>query len=286
MCAATVLKPREKEGDEPTTSLTRHPPSSPQISVLYHSHGRYIAVNKPPDVRIDGDFNHTVSKLVTAYLTSTPDAAAPKHHTDAHAPDATPRFIQRLDYATSGVLLMGLCRRAAALAARQFERREVRKEYVALVHGWLTRAAVFDAAIADTIPRGFRMTTGTADNPGRAARTTCTPLQRGWYLGARVTKVRLEAGSGRRHQLRVHCARGGVPIVGDATYVEEEGARYFGDARLVVCRMMLHARLLQLRLAEGEGWAHLVPTVIDAGDPLVPADLPGLELGDECRGSG
>eukprot|EP00177_Eucheuma_denticulatum_P003332 GFKZ01006021.1.p1 GENE.GFKZ01006021.1~~GFKZ01006021.1.p1 ORF type:complete len:308 (+),score=16.44 GFKZ01006021.1:88-924(+) len=269
MCESPILQPRAKEGDQPTTHQTRQPPTSPQISILHHTPGRYIAVNKPADVRIDGDFTHTVSKLVITHLSTTA-----QHPT---APP-NPRFIQRLDYATSGVLLIGLCRRAAALAARQFERREVRKEYLALVHGWLTDARTFDSAIADTIPRGFRMTTGTSSNPGRSALTNLIPLCKAWYLGARVTKVRLEARSGRRHQLRVHCAGGGVPIVGDATYVEGEGERYFGDDEVVPPRMMLHARLLEVRLAEGDGWGELVRTVLDAGDPFVPAELPGLEL--------
>lgn len=81
---------------------------------------------------------------------------------------------------------------------------------------------------------------------GRASFTQCEALNYGSYHSATVTKVRLTPTSGRRHQLRVHCAKAGVPIVGDATYIPNEFAYY--TERHVPPRMMLHAHTLHIRL--------------------------------------
>lgn len=270
------LVPRSKEGEHPPTSPGRIPPSNPSIRVLYHDPGRYIVLNKPADVRMDGDFHHTVEKLVLHHM-----------HTirfDTTTDGFRPRFVHRLDYATSGVLLVGLSKHAAAVAASQFERRDVKKVYIALVHGVVAEKRVFDAAIADTVPRGYRMTVGNAENAGRKSMTECVPVGWGTYHGARVTKVRLEPWSGRRHQLRVHLAAAGTPIVGDATYIERDEV-YFGDG-FMPPRMMLHAEQLRIRLPERgkvlhgrkSGLKEAVDMAFDGGDPFVEGKIEGFVL--------
>lgn len=261
LAATAPLRPREKEGDAPPTTPGRSPPTAPELSVVHYDAGRYIVVDKPGDVRMDGDFTHTVEKLVLVYIKSLGfDVEAAKKEAGFGL-----RFVHRLDYATSGVMVVGLTRHAAGVAATQFERRKVKKCYLALVHGHVEipkrghvdddGALTFDQAIADTKPPGYRMIVGTADNPGRASKTKCYPLAYGSYNGATVTKVRLEPHSGRRHQLRVHCAHAGMPIVGDATYIEDDSV-YFKDADFVPPRMMLHAYELRLSLPESKNKLH------------------------------
>lgn len=250
--------------------------------MLYHDPSRYIVLNKPADVRMDGDFQHTVEKLILHYM-----------HTigfDTTTEGFRPRFVHRLDYATSGVLLVGLSKHAAAVAASQFERRDVKKVYIALVHGVVTEQTVYDAAIAETIPPGYHMTVGSGENVGRKSMTRCVPVGWGTYRGARVTKVRLEPWSGRRHQLRVHLAAAGTPIVGDATYIERDDV-YFGDGFLPP-RMMLHAIELRIRLPDRgkalhgrkSGLKEAVDMVFNGGDPFVAGEIEGLVL-NEDRGT-
>lgn len=238
---------------------------------------------------MDGEFAHTVEKFVLAAVASSP--GGPPSGFDKV------RNVHRLDYATSGVVLMALQKVSAAIAAEQFERRTVRKSYTALLHGHLrpsscddhARAQVDDTgrirwtwSIADG--EGFAMVVGTQENPGRPCVTSVQVVAYGTYHGKPVTKVRLFPETGRRHQLRIHAAAAGVPIVGDATYIEDEGMTYFDDSSFVVPRMMLHAQRLALLLPPASAIVHgkksargiLVPRVFSANDPF--EDLADLSL--------
>lgn len=202
-------------------SSGRAPPTNPTQPIL-HVDANYILIDKPADVRIDGDHEHTAVKLLAAAL--------PQHASDL-------RHCHQLDYATSGVMCYALSRRAASAAGWLFEQRKTKKVYLALVEGHMVSSRTeCSLPIADDPSHEFKMMVGAADNPGRAAHTTVVRLAVGSYRGRPVTKVELHPSSGRRHQLRVHCLALGHPIVGDATYNED------GESP----RMMLHAWKLTL----------------------------------------
>ena len=107
------------------------------------------------------------------------------------------------------------------------------------------------AAIAET--EGFAMSVASS---GRAAQTEVVVLERGHLRGSRATRVLLRPRTGRRHQLRLHCAMLGHPIVGDATYGPADDGQE---------RMMLHAQSLMLPFGEGDGLGTKGPT---GGVPL------------------
>lgn len=289
-----TIQPRQKEGDAPPTIRGRLPPKTPELKVVHYEEGRYVVVDKPPDVRIDGEFTQTVEKLVLSYINSLGfNVQDAKRKTGFGV-----RFIHRLDYATSGVMLIGLTRKAAGVAATQFEKRTVMKRYLALVHGHVAAVGkqsacrdkdkaflTFDQAIAETDPPGYKMTVGTPANPGRASLTKCYPLANGSYKGAPVTKVLLEPYSGRRHQLRVHCANAGMPIVGDATYIDDDSL-YFNDPDVLPPRMMLHAHELILSLPPADerlygrksGLRNAVRQQFVTADPFCEENLEGMSL--------
>ena len=199
----------------------RTPPTNPVQPVL-HVDAHYIVIDKPADVRIDGDHGHTAVKLLAAAL--------PQHAAEL-------RHCHQLDYATSGVMCYALSKRAASAAGWLFEQRKTKKVYLALVEGHMESATAECALpIADDPGHDFKMMVGTAEVPGRTAYTEVVRLTIGTYRGRPVTKVELHPFSGRRHQLRVHCLSLGHPIVGDATYTED------GESP----RMMLHAWKLTL----------------------------------------
>lgn len=272
------LLPRAKQGDDPNPN-GRKPPKNPRLDVVHTQLPDYIVVNKPPDVRMDGPFNHTVESLVLIYLNSI--------LFDTQTTSFGLRFVQRLDYATSGVLLIALTRPAAAVASAQFEQRTVHKVYAALVHGHIFPPGgedflTFDQPIADEHNESFRMTVGSASNPGRKSLTKCRVLQHGFYHDAPVSKVLLFPQTGRRHQLRVHCAHAGMPIVGDATYADDDCAYYGED--FIPPRMMLHAMRLELRLgAVVRGRKRRVIGGVKkqflAGDPFLESELHDLHFG-------
>lgn len=216
--------------------IGRRPPENPRLDVLFGNDG-YLIVNKPADVRMDGDFNVTVEKLVRAELGTRSDVPV----------GVKTRFVHQLDYATSGVLVLALTRETAAFACKQFERRTVKKTYLAIVYGTLPPGChIYNGDIAEHAVDSFKMTIGTTSNPGRTAETMCTPLSYGTFRGKPVTKVKLEPHTGRRHQLRVHLTNAGYPIVGDATYAGDSDAGPLDPA--TPPRMMLHAWRLLIEL--------------------------------------
>jgi tRNA pseudouridine32 synthase/23S rRNA pseudouridine746 synthase len=143
-----------------------------------------------------------------------------------------PEIVHRLDRETSGCLALGRHPRALARLNDLFRTSAVDKVYWALVEGGPAMdAGEIDLALAPEDPRrGWRMQ---PDPAGQEARTRFRVRGR---EGGR-TWLELEPITGRTHQLRVHCAASGWPIVGDALYGS------IGPAGL-----MLHARALTLPL--------------------------------------
>jgi tRNA pseudouridine32 synthase / 23S rRNA pseudouridine746 synthase len=227
---------------------------------------------------MDGEFTHTVEKFVRQVMQTRCLAD--------HAGKV--RNVHRLDYATSGVVLMALTKHAAAIASDQFERRSVCKTYVAVLHGHLPDPAdgsqiewTWNIAPTDD----FIMQAGTASNPGRSAKTVVSVLERGMYCGTEVSKVRFSPESGRRHQLRVHAAAAGYPIVGDASYIENETNKYFPTRpAFFPPRMMLHAQRLEIDLPPASATVYgrksglriATPCVFEAPDPFI--DISGLRF--------
>jgi 23S rRNA-/tRNA-specific pseudouridylate synthase len=123
------IKPNRNQVDVSTTSFAQNSifrceynslsDYKPQILFLNKN---YCVVNKPYDVRIDGEFDITVEKLVSQWL-------------DRNSKDL--KWIHQLDYATSGVLCIGLNRQATAIAQTAFENRLTEKSYLAVLQGHL-----------------------------------------------------------------------------------------------------------------------------------------------------
>lgn len=145
-------------------------------------------------------------------------------------PDA--RVVHRLDQATSGLLLFARGDAAQRAVSLAFEQRRVGKCYVAVVAGHPEgQAGEIDLPLAADWPRRPRQQVDRAR--GKPARTRWRVLA---HEGPGRTRVEFEPLTGRTHQLRVHAAAMGWPIVGDALY---------GDAALSP-RLLLHASRLSL----------------------------------------
>lgn len=160
---------------------------------------------------------------------------------------ARPGIVHRLDRDTSGVLVVARTPRAHEHLARQFRKRTLSKRYVAVVHGRLTPArGTIDRPIARDTTERKRMRV--VREGGRAAVTRWEVLEA--LPGA--TLVALFPETGRTHQLRVHLAALGHPIVGDRVYggdrVRRSGLPPDAAAALAACpRQALHAERLRFR---------------------------------------
>jgi 23S rRNA pseudouridine1911/1915/1917 synthase len=195
------------------------------LEILYEDDA-LIFVNKPPDLIVQRAYDQDEPVLL-----------------DIVAAHAGPVFLmQRLDRGTSGVMFFSKRADLNVRITRQFERKEIAKRYVALAEGWLAERQTIDAPIARIGPISF----GVRDH-GKRAVTGVEPIET--TSGGSLISVILQ--TGRTHQIRIHLAAIGHPIVGDWLYGSRNAPR-----------PMLHAAELGMR--------HPV-----TGDPLrVQAPIP------------
>ncbi|MEI2384331.1 RluA family pseudouridine synthase [Breoghania sp. JC706] len=152
-------------------------------------------------------------------------------------PEAT--LVHRLDCATSGVMVFARNRAAHRHLGLQFERRKLSKSYVARVRGRISAdEGAIDKPLRCDWPNRPKQIVDFIE--GRPALTR-------WRVEAReagATRVRLLPETGRSHQLRVHMADLGHPILGDALYADD-------DAFAGAPRLQLHAETLTIRHPSG-----------------------------------
>lgn len=143
--------------------------------------------------------------------------------------------VQRLDKETSGALIFARNRPAQAELQRQFKEHTIVREYNAIVEGELKSSGTFRAELSRD-PDGRRRSVARAPGAGRRAVTHYEVVER--LGGATLVAVRLE--TGRTHQIRIHFAAAGHPVLGDAVYRPPR----MGPPPVEAPRQMLHARLL------------------------------------------
>lgn len=146
------------------------------------------------------------SGLLTHPTAHVRDGTALDHVRDHVGPGVEPKPVHRLDRGTSGLLLFAKQDRALVVLMRHFAERRVTKTYVAIVHGALAGDGF---EVTTSIGRVGNRWASTPD--GRSAHTTL----RGLTSSGGRTRVALTPHTGRTHQLRIHCASLGHPIIGD-----------------------------------------------------------------------
>ncbi len=224
---------RDEPGEEvPAEATLSHHPSRParrrvrtRLAVLYED-ADLVVVEKPagllsvPTAEKEKD---TLLSRVSLYL----------QHRYRRRPYVG--VVHRLDRETSGALVFARTREALRLLQERFRGHQIEREYVAIVEGELPASGSFEAALAGD---GTAVRRGIARPgvPGRRAVTRYRVLER--LAGASLVAVELE--TGRTHQIRIHFAAAGHPVLGDRVYRPRDAP----PPPLLADRQMLHARRL------------------------------------------
>ncbi|MCP1469402.1 23S rRNA pseudouridine955/2504/2580 synthase [Sphingobium sp. OAS761] len=229
--------------------------------MVIHRDAQAIVINKPPGLATQGGTktDEHVDKLLDALCFDL---------------DARPKLVHRLDKDTSGALLLARTARSAAHFAKSFSSRTARKVYWALVVGV---PSIEDGMVELPIAKqpgtgGEKMHVDEAE--GLPARSRYRVIER---AGNRAAWVELQPYTGRTHQLRVHMAAIGHPIVGDGKY----GGKDAFLSGTISRKMHLHARRIRVDHPDGgrvdvtaELPAHFADSLADLGFDLALGRLP------------
>ena len=215
------------------------------VRVLFED-DEVLAVDKPPHLAVHPSGRHLGDTLIQR-------VHARYRSPDEDAEERLPiRLCHRLDRETSGLILLGKGEVAHRELTVQFERREVRKEYLAIVHGVPERdSGIVDEAIGPALASEVRLK--------MCVRVDGQPSVTEWRVVERYRSFALVAcrpRTGRQHQIRVHMDAIGHPLVGDKLYGVDDGVFLRASrgestdadrAELLLDRHALHSHELRWR---------------------------------------
>lgn len=229
---------------------------SAEVEIIYEDED-FLAINKPAGMLV-----YSTSDKEPAVAKATADEQAanksstvvswllkryPAIKTVGDDPKTRPGIVHRLDRDTSGVMIIAKNQEYFCYLKSLFKNREIKKVYLALVWGLVKSGkGVIEKPIG--IKSGTLKRSVHSEKMAKAAITEFRTLK---YLDKKATLLQVFPVTGRTHQIRVHLASIGHPVVGDRLYGSkklESGAFQLGAA----CRLMLHAYSLEFSTKDGK----------------------------------
>ncbi|TRZ77165.1 RluA family pseudouridine synthase [bacterium] len=212
---------------------------SEKIKVVYEDDDIAI-IEKPAGLVVHVDNLHKEKTLSNGLIAKWPEIIS------VGDDPSRPGIVHRLDKDVSGVMVIAKTQRGFDHLKKQFKNREITKKYIAVVHG--TPLSV-EGRIEGRIKRSKYNPTKqmiSDDETGKEAITKYKVLEKKIINDKEMSLLEVQTFTGRMHQIRVHLASIGCPIVGDKKYLPSEMAKADKSDRI-----MLHAELLRIKMLGG-----------------------------------
>ena len=219
--------------------------AAPVLNVLYEDDD-LLVIDKPAGLLVH-------EALKDEHRATVVDGLLERHPEIADVGDdpTRPGIVHRLDKDVSGLMVIAKTQAAFDSLKNQFQNRTIKKEYLALVYGSLTKETnTIDFKIARSKVKG-RMVARTGEQDGKDAITQYDVLTR--FSTATYVSVRIL--TGRTHQIRVHFQALGHPLVGDKLY-KVRGMKF---REIPLNRVFLHSHALTIRLMDGKEKSFTTP---------------------------
>ncbi|KWO07993.1 pseudouridine synthase [Burkholderia cepacia] len=210
-------------------------PEPVPLDVIYEDDA-LVVINKPAGLVVHPAAGNWSGTILNGLLHRYGDAAA-----------GLPRagIVHRLDKETTGLMVVARTLAAQTDLVRQLQARTVKRRYFALVWGTMPEEGTIDAPIGRDPRERTRMAVVTGAS-GKPARTHFRTVDTCLWQRQPVSAIQCDLETGRTHQIRVHCAHAGHPLLGDPVYGRARGKRSVAPLPDGFARQALHAWRLGL----------------------------------------